>query len=455
MSPTATGPLLFLLALYVFAFRPTQLAYFAVFFAPFSATAIVNFNSVGYKAGGVGITPAMTFTLMLFVAQFIYGYGARRLRISTGHLVQLGLILLFLAVALFSLTMNAAMGHIIDPVKTHTVYLTIYLGATILFSLEFVREGGVERAIRVARASAIFVCIWGLLQLVCSVTGIPYPSVLFNNSNSDSADMFAQNLGAFARISSVAVEPSVMAASLLHFAAFGVTILSRSAEFRTRYWVWPVGLVVLTLLFSTSSTAYVGLVVIAFLIALERPVLSLIAGVPLLTIFFGLLASWPKARDVLLASTINKNESFSYNDRTSQVVRDLNSFYSQPLLGSGWGRAVNFNAATTMLCNVGVIGTTVFVVCGLVTLVSLTLGAQTMQTKDPKMSCYAAGIRNALIVAVVIGITSGMKYVFMSDWVFWALGIAIASRLEIAQKAQAEIASWMPGLRMRRERMTS
>ncbi|RYF05675.1 MAG: hypothetical protein EOO77_28135 [Oxalobacteraceae bacterium] len=78
-----------------------------------------------------------------------------------------------------------------------------------------------------------------------------------------------------------------------------------------------------------------------------------------------------------------------------------------------------------------------------------------MQDDDPKMSCYAAGVRNALIVAVVVGITSGMKYVFMSDWVFWALGIAIASRLEIAQKAKAEVASWLPGLRMRRERMTS
>jgi len=87
--------------------------------------------------------------------------------------------------------------------------------------------------------------------------------------------------------------------------------------------------------------------------------------------------------------------------------------------------------------------------------VSLTLGAQNMQADDPKMSCYAAGVRNALIVAVVVGITSGMKYVFMSDWVFWALAIAIASRLEIAQNAKAQVASWMPGLRVGRDRMTS
>ena len=67
--------------------------------------------------------------------------------------------------------------------------------------------------------------------------------------------MFAQNLGTFVRIASVAVEPSVMAAALLHFVAFGVTLLSRDARFRTRYWVWSVAFVAMTLLLSTSSTA--------------------------------------------------------------------------------------------------------------------------------------------------------------------------------------------------------
>ncbi len=454
MSFTATGPILLLLALYIFAFRPTKLAFFAVFFAPFSATAIVNFNSVGYKAGGVGVTPAMAFTLFFFVAQFVYGYCGRQVRVSVGHLVQIGLMLSFLTVAYLSLLWNAAMGHIIDPVKTHTIYLTIYIGAAILFSLDFARDNAIETVVRVARASAIFVCFWGLLQLICSVTGIPYPSILFNNSNSDSADMFAQSLGAFARIASVAVEPSVMAASLLHFAAFGVTLLSRDARLRTRYWYSALALVVLTLLLSTSSTAYVGLLTIAALIALERPVISLVAGVPVLTVFLGILTVFPKALDVLLASTVNKSESFSYSDRTSQVVLDLTHFLQQPVIGNGWGRAANFNAVVTLLCNVGVIGTTLFAACGLLTLVSLTLGARHAQESDWKMAAYAAGVRNALIVAVVVGITSGMKYVFMSDWVFWGLGIAIASRLEVTQRATLRVASWMPTTQPRRERVT-
>ena len=444
MSLTATGPILLLVALYVFAFRPTRLAYFAVFFAPFSATAIINFNSVGYKAGGVGVTPAMTFTLFFFVSQFIYGYGARKQRISSGHLVQIGLMVLFLMTAYLSLILNASLGHIIDPVKTHTIYITISLIAAIMFSLEFTGDGGIERAVRVARASAIFVSLWGLLQFVCSITHIPYPSMLFNNSNSDSADMFAQSLGSFARIASVAVEPSVMAAALLHFAAFGITLISRDHRLRTRYWYWSVGLVVLVLLMSTSSTAYVGLLVIAGLIALERPVFSLLAGVPALTVFLGILAFFPKARDTLLASTINKSDSYSYSDRTGQVLVDWAGFLKQPLLGWGWGRAVNFNGITTLLCNVGLIGTAIFLVCGVMTLMSLTLGSRNAQESDWKMVAYAAGVRNALIVAAVCAVTSGMKYVFLSDWVFWGLGIAIASQLEVRQRTTLRAGSWMP-----------
>ena len=454
MSLTATGPILLLLALYVFAFRPSQLAYFVVFFAPFSATAVVNFNSVGYKAGGVGVTVGMMFLLFLFAAQFVYGYAARKRYIGPGHLVQMGVIFLFLMTAYVSGLLNASQGHIIDPVKTHTVYMTIYVLAVIILSLEFTQDGSIEKVVRVARASAIFVSLWGLLQLICSITHIPYPSVLFNNSNSDSADMFAQSLGSFARIASVAVEPSVLAAALLYFAAFGVTLISCDARLRTRYWYSAVGLVVLVLLLSTSSTAYVGLLVTAALVSLQRPIFSLLAGAPLLVVFLGILAIFPKARDTLLASTINKSDSYSYYDRTSHVAFDIIAFLKQPLLGWGWGRAINYNGFVTLLCNVGIIGTTFFIAAGTLTLGALTLGARNAPESEWKMAAYAAGIRNALIVASVCAVTSGMKYVFLTDPIFWGIGIAIASQLEVVQRAKVSAPSLSLQLK-RQERAVS
>ena len=185
------------------------------------------------------------------------------------------------------------------------------------------------------------------------------------------------------------------------------------------------------------------MLVIAALIALERPVFSLLTGVPLLRIFFGILTALPKARDVLLASTINKSASESYTDRASQSVVDYMFFLRQPLLGFGWGKATNFNGITTLLSNVGLVGTTIFLACGLLTLGSLTLSARSAHEDDWRLVAYAAGVRNALIVAAVCAMTSGMKYVFLNDWVFWGLGIAIASRLEVSQRAK-QAQSWMP-----------
>ena len=333
MSFTATGPVLLLLALYIFAFKPRQLIYFAVFFAPFSATAVINFNSVGYKAGGVGITAATTFTLFFFASQFIYGRLTERTRVSPGHLMQLGLLVLFLTIAYLALIYNAALGTLFNPVTTHTVYITLAIIATILFSLEFTHDGAVEKTIKIMRAAATFVSLWGLMQLICSITGIPYPSAVFNNSNSDAADMFAQSFGDFARIASVTVEPSVMAATLLHFCAIGVTLIVRDARFRTRAWIIPVVIVVGTLLLSTSSTGYIGLCVVALLMLVERPVFTAVAGVPVLTVLFGLLASLPKARQVLFDSTINKSQSFSYSDRTSEIAVDFADFLHHPAAG--------------------------------------------------------------------------------------------------------------------------
>ena len=125
------------------------------------------------------------------------------------------------------------------------------------------------------------------------------------------------------------------------------------------------------------------------------------------------------------------------------------TFYIIPLLGSGWGRAVNFNGAVSLLCNVGVVGTTIFLACGLLTLVSLVLGARHSRAEDWKMAAFAVGVRNALIVASVCAVTSGMKYVFLNDWVIWGLGIAIGSRLEITQRATRHVASWAPRVRNR------
>ena len=145
MSITFSGPFLLLFALYVFITAPVALSYYVVFFAPFSATAIVNLTSLGYKSGGLGLTPAMLFLILFFVAQLLYGFAFRPARVSPGHLIQLGLISLLTAILLVSLLLNGVFRVITAYQLTQTTYVLIGLAATVALSFEFARDRGSRR----------------------------------------------------------------------------------------------------------------------------------------------------------------------------------------------------------------------------------------------------------------------------------------------------------------------
>ena len=444
MSITLSGPFLLLFAVWVFVFRPSRLSYFIVFFAPFSSTAIVNFTALGYKSGGLGLTPAMLFLMLYFGSKLVRGQAVRGIQVSAGHLIQIGLIGLFVTALLASLMVNGSVRAITPYQRTQTIYVLIGIVATVQLSFEFSRPGGIDHVVRAVRASAIFVAWWGLLQFACFVTHLPYPSFLFNNSLSDAANMFDQDLGgSYMRIASVAVEPSVMAASLLHFVAFGATVLAYDRRFRMRYWMWPVGLSALVLVMSTSTTAYFGLAVLVCLLLIERPRFAISAGLPALGFVGAILVFSPRFRAVVTGLTVDKSSTSSYIERTSGTAEALRLFLEQPFIGWGWGwEQVNWNAITTTLAYTGLIGTLLFWLAGGTTLLNLELTRRGLEAaRNPRYAAYAAGARNALIVAFTCGVTSGIKYVFLDDWCFWAIAIAIGSRLTLTSNRSDEFAT--------------
>jgi hypothetical protein len=425
---TLSGPVLLLLIAYVFLRKPRTLAYMVLFFAPFSATAIVNFGGLGYKSGGLGLTPAMLCTVLFFVSQLLFGLAFRPVAISLACRIQIGLIALFAAVFLLSLGVNATNGVLTAYQVTQSVYVLIGLTTVVLFALEFATQSAIYRAVRWLRASAIFVSLWGIVQFLCFNLGIPYPSVLFNNSQSDAADMFDQVGPGFIRIASVAVEPSFFASSLLHFISFGATIIIIEPRLRNRYWVWPVLLATGVLLLSTSSTGYFGLIVLFGLLLLRRPLLTLAIGIPAGLAGSLALLLIPKAASVLASMTIDKSETSSYLERTAGAVRALNTFLASPILGHGWGSVEAFNAVTATLANVGLIGAFVFGLAGAATLFELQ-PRRSLGRNGPewRLTAYGTGIQHALIVALAVSVSSGIHYVVADDWCFWALGVAVAS----------------------------
>ena len=430
MSITATGPFLLALALYVLVVAPHRLPYFIVFFVPFSATAVINFTALGYKSGGLGLTPAMLFLLCYFGAQLGLGLAGRTVAVSTGLLIQVLLLGAFVLSLLSSGVLNGLTEGLTSFELTQTVYVVLGVAATVTLAFEFCRNGAIEQVVSTVRAAAIFSSLWGIVQVVCFYTGIPYPSILFNNSLSDFANMFDQSGTGFVRIASVAVEPSFFAASLLHFLAFGITIVVCEPRLRTRGWIVPVILCTLVLLGCTSSTGYFGLAVLAVVLLIRSPLRSMAIGAVTAVVLIPIGLSIPKVAAIAASATIDKSQSISYYERAQGTIEAFEIFLKHPLFGGGWGAGPSANAITAMLADVGLVGTTVFLVACIATLFELqSRRSANLGGPNWRLSAYAAGVQNALIVAFACAVTSGIKYVVLDDWCFWALAMAISSKL--------------------------
>ena len=437
MSFTSSGVAILVIALYVFLRRPQRLMYYLIFFAPFSATAIVNLTALGYKAGGVGVTPAIVLSMLMCLAQLVYGGARSTLKVSTGHVVILAGILMFTIEMLGSLLFNTATVGVTSFQLTQTAYLMIGIVTTIVLSLKLARDENLEIAINVAKASAVFVSLWGMLQCACFFIGVEYPSILFNNSMSDSADMFDQRDSGFMRIASVEVEPSFFAASMLHFGVFGATLIMLEPRFRTRGWIFSVGLTLIALVISTSTTAYIGIAVFGLLMLLRKPLMTLVYGIPAVLVAAIGIGSVPKFRDTFLLMTIDKGSTSSYVDRVERMRESMEQFYNAPIIGQGWSKALNFNALATLLANTGLLGTVIAVVVGAALVYELGTVKPSPGAKDGwRLTAYAAGAQNMLIVSFICAVSSGLKYVVLDDACFGAIAIALLTRLAAA-RAQA------------------
>jgi hypothetical protein len=431
VSVTVSGIFFFALVLYVLVKTPDRLPYYVVFFAPFSATAVINFTGLGYKSGGLGLTPAMLFLFGYFCSQVGFGFALRRGTVSKGLLIQISLIGLFVVILLASLAVNGLIERPTPFQITQTIYVLLGAATTVALSFEFCRQEAIERAVKVVRAAAVFTSLWGWLQVGCFVAGVPYPSFLFNNSLSDFADMFDQHGANYMRIASVAVEPSFFAASLLHFVTFGITVLVCEPRLRTRGWILSVAVCTVTLLGCSSSTGYFGLAVLALVLLIRSPLRSAAFGVMGSLAFLVLVASIPKFSAVLISATVDKGQSVSYTERAAATFQGFQMFLRHPLIGGGWGRVRPPASAITMvLADVGLIGTTVFLITCIATLFELQ-SRRSANLCGPhwRLAAYAAGVQNALIVAFACAVVSSIKYVVLDDWYFWAIGIATASRL--------------------------
>ena len=384
MELTPIAGVLLPLGLYCFFFKPDFLYWLLIFSLPFSATAVAN---IGFMSSTSGLQATIWLgSLWLLretprVLNKTHVWKSEQMGASFRHLG------LFLCVVVLSLAMPLWINgrltvecqdlscNTTEALKfsvrhiTQTMYLIFGILLAIFVTLRNSNPREFRKSIQVYLISGIFVSSWGLLQWYCYRVGATYPAFIFNNSQTESAMGYLQELGdlGVTRISSVATEPSMFAQSSLIALIFAIFAVFGGRVLISKFWD-RVALVVVcgVLLLTTSSTAYVGLAVLVptsliglwYLRRLNAKIV-LAVGSAIFLLYF-VYAHSQLSQDVIYEMIFSKGESYSAFGRLNSVLLAATYFWQYPVLGIGWGSASCYDLIFKLLSNVGIVGLFVF-----------------------------------------------------------------------------------------------
>jgi glucan phosphoethanolaminetransferase (alkaline phosphatase superfamily) len=260
--------------------RPDFLYNLMIFFIPFSATAIINVGSVG---SGSGVPITMFFGSLYLFYKFTHICVTRKIKLPRIQTLSIQLIWIFGVAATVS---SLLMPIIIDgqmliasptlssnevyPLTfsmtnlTQVIYLIYAICLTTVVAKRNLEPIQFKATLKIYLLSAFFVTAWGWLQVVCYYTDIPYPDIIFNNSITMSAQGYTAEFGELGlkRVSSVAVEPAVLAQYLMTVIPIVLFSVNHNEPILNSSKADKMILLatISLLLITTSTTAYVGLV---------------------------------------------------------------------------------------------------------------------------------------------------------------------------------------------------
>ena len=361
MHLTLIGTILIPLGIYAYFFAPNLLYVGTIFLLPFSATAIINF---GFMDATKSIQAMFYFgTLWMLSA----GPGAlKHSRVWRSRQMQTSVrrLRFFMLVVWLSLLMPIWIngGLTVEPYEpgtleagplrftsrniTQTMYLAFGVLLTLFIASKNSNFGELKKTIRIFLMSSFFVSCWGMLQWFCYRAGFTYPAFIFNTSLVESATGYTETLEdlGITRVSSVATEPSMFAQFSLIALVFAIFAVASGRVVISKLWDRAVlFVIVLVLLMTTSTTAYVGLamVVPVSLIGLWylrrlKPRFVALVGLAILAMFIGYMHS-SLAQAIADQMILSKAETGSGLARLTSILLAFSYFLRYPVLGVGWG----------------------------------------------------------------------------------------------------------------------
>jgi hypothetical protein len=450
MHVTWMGWLLLALAPALVTLAPGTLYPLTVLLIPFSATAVANVDT---PEGGSGVQPYIFVGVLWALTEILAMLRRGSMLVPKGRGYSIALLLTFALAALASLVMPVIIDgslsilspELLSPESTplrftwrhitQGLYLLFGITLTLLVAIKNVDPRWRMQTLKASAVAATFVSVWGWLQWFCYQLGVSYPAAIFNNSVTKSAvgyDRVIEDLGVL-RVSSVAVEPSMLAQYLLTI--FPLLLLS-VAQRRTVWSPWfdkvALLLVSSTLLISTSASAYTGLGLALGLTVYALYRLGTLRARHLATIAASLVAAIlaftfsTSVRAWVSEILLTKAATYSGAERVSSVVKAWDYFTQYPLLGVGWGSVTSHDLVVKLLANTGVLGLFAFSLFASYLVVRLRLtGAGMAGSRADQF--WRAGVLISIVTLLALSILTGFDYVFGHVWLVFGLAIAVSS----------------------------
>ena len=458
MEVTPIGWILLIAGPVFMLLRPHWLYVITVFFLPFTATAVINVGS-GLNASGLQASMYLGSLLMLRYGASIV--SRRAIPIPKNGRVALFWMGMFIVVTAVSLVMpwwlegkvmvpspylldtSSEALHLKSSNITGVLYMVFGFAFAYLVAAVNQKPERLRTTLKAFLAGSAFASVWGLLQLTLQVSHIPYPAVVFNTSTSRSALGYMEQTGDFFRLSSVSVEPSIFAQTLLVAISltlpfvFGKTRLFGKVPDASLFWLL-LGVLCLT----TSSTAYVGIPMIGFTILGLFAVMGIlrpryfIGPVTALAAGALLYSTVPIVRQVLDTMLFAKFASYSTLERLMTISNSYQMFLQHPLLGIGWMSITSHDLIVNILANAGILGLITFSAA-----MYAIFRALYRSIKSREKSLGANGLVRmdfalyvALAVTLATSAISGFLNVFGFFWFVCGLAIATSSGLDVPYK---------------------
>lgn len=421
--------------------------YLLIFFLPFTAAAVINFDSITY-----GLQPS--YFLLLTLTVLLLTKKARFSSIRTSKAIIP--LVVFLAICVVSIVLPFLFkGDImvttpegrLQPLVfsriniTQILYIAFVIFSYMIFTHQlFISKQIFKNSVKIYIVSSVFVALWGFFQLILMTLKMHYPNFLFNNAIGFRQWYDFTLFGTINRVNSLAPEPSVLSHYILSVLPLTLYLLISKTKLFDRHnsliLLAASALLLIILIFTASTTAYVGLVFMLFLFLITSIsfrnrafskkglnlalflLVTLIITVFLIFVFYSNSQAIVNAFKLLISE---KASSESGQIRVDGVIKSLFILSKTYGLGIGWGSNRTVDLLSNIMAQVGIIGLLVFCLWVFVMFKKSIKVLKRLKTDKPNEYSLLKGIVLAFVSCLFASCIAVPDLIFLYFWFLAAL----------------------------------